>query len=452
MEIITLLANFMKWILSWCHRIWRADRVAAFVILVCVLFGGFVQIFSGPFLLLLLALMGVSVYAAATGRKVGVEELLRDVGLRLAGRMSAADSGGGRSDIPASSRYPIPPRDETQTEAEPPPPPPARRAARSRIQWTGDVLGSALGDRRSLTADSVARLEEALTANIRGQDVGINVLVRALRRQAAGVNANPNRPLSFLLVGPTGVGKTELAKITSQILARELIRFDIGQMGKDQSGGASWTLFGSPQGYVGGEGMLTSAVAAHPDAVVLIDEIEKGSGDLFDNFLAVLDEGRAKDTRSNQVINFSKTLVFFTSNLVTSISDEVYENPSKARDLVLATRFLKPELINRISFVIPMRALSGQAMTEIAEGMLENYIDRACGRRVINSEIKVERAVLETIIAKSDTKFGARDLQRVVEEIIGDPLADALLAHGRAGIRSVSLRANNGSVKVEVSS
>lgn len=303
----------------------------------------------------------------------------------------------------------------------------------------------------ALTLEAVGNLARLLPANIKGQGTAIDVLIRALRRRCSGVS-NSIKPISFLLVGPTGVGKTELAKLTAQGLGRTLERFDIGQLGKEgqhsSSQGAAWTLFGSPQGFIGGEGMLTSAVAANPTAVVLLDEIEKGNPELLDLFLAILDEGSAKDNKTNAVIDFSQTIIFFTSNLITEIPLEVQRNPSLARNLVLATAFLKPEMINRINHVVPMKSLDREALRNIATDVLRSFVTNAVGTA---PHKRVGQSVIDLVLTRSDTKYGARDVKRVVDEIVGDPLSDALIVRGnRFPVKKVAVTARNGRIEVEV--
>jgi ATP-dependent Clp protease ATP-binding subunit ClpA len=305
----------------------------------------------------------------------------------------------------------------------------------------------------ALTPEAVGNVARLLPSNIKGQGTAIDMLIRALRRRCSGVS-DSRQPISFLLVGPTGVGKTELAKLTAQGLGRTVERFDIGQLGKEGqhsgSQGAAWTLFGSPQGFIGGEGMLTSAVAANPNAVVLLDEIEKGNPELLDLFLAILDEGLAKDNKTNAVIDFSQTIIFFTSNLITEIPLEVQRNPSRARNLVLATAFLKPEMINRINHVVPLKSLDDEALRSIANDELQRFLTNA---KAVGpaAQKRVGQSVIDLVLTRSDTKYGARDVKRVVDEIVGDPLSDALIFRGnRFPVKQVAVTARNGRIEVEV--
>jgi ATP-dependent Clp protease ATP-binding subunit ClpA len=289
-------------------------------------------------------------------------------------------------------------------------------------------------------------------SRLKGQDTAVNLIIKSLKRRSVGIS-DRSRPLSFLLVGPTGVGKTEMAKLTAKGLGRKLEQFDVGQLGKEGSHsnaqGSGWTLFGSPQGFIGGEGKLTSTVLANPTCVILFDEIEKGSPELLDLFLAILDEGGAKDNRTNAVVNFSDCIIFFTSNLIAEIPPEICADLSNMRGLVLETGFFRPEMINRISHVIPMRPLDLKVRQAITRDLIEhllNKVVRPGGRKVVD-----DPAVVDAIVKKSDPRFGARDLQRVLDEIVGNPLTDALFDRADANApEHVIVRISGGRVHVEV--
>jgi len=182
--------------------------------------------------------------------------------------------------------------------------------------------------------------------------------------------------------------------------------------------------------------------------VVLLDEIEKGNPELLDLFLAILDEGSAKDNKTNAVIDFSQTIIFFTSNLVTEIPLEVQLNPSLARDLVLATAFLKPEMINRINHVIPMKSLDHEALRNIATDIMRSFVTNAVGKA---AHKRVGQSVIDLVLSRADAKYGARDLQRVVDEVVGDPLSDALISRGnRFPVRQLAVAVRSGRIEVEV--
>lgn len=314
------------------------------------------------------------------------------------------------------------------------------------VQWLGDFIDeSDLSDGRATTIAAVEKLDRELRAKLQGQDVAIDVVVRGLKRLAARASLDPHRPLSYLMVGPTGTGKTQIVKWTAEALGRKLLRFDMGNY-KDEAG--LWQLLGSPQGYVGGEGQLTAAVYADPDAVILFDEIEKGHEKLYDALLALIDEGQVKDRRTGHAIDFSRTIVVLTSNLVTQIPPEVYERPQTARDLVLQTGFLRPEMVNRIQWVVPFRPLSLAAIRQIAARQLGALAERLARERRLEG-VTIDRAVVDALVAKADTKYGARDIERLITQHVADPVAETLVSHADAKIRALAIRLRADHVVVE---
>jgi len=252
-------------------------------------------------------------------------------------------------------------------------------------------------------------LEELLHRRVIGQDEAVTAVSNAIRRSRAGLS-DPNRPIgSFLFLGPTGVGKTELAKALAEVLfddERAMIRIDIGEYQEKHSVSR---LVGAPPGYVGYEegGQLTESVRRRPYAVVLLDEIEKAHPDVFNILLQVLDDGRLTDGQG-RTVNFTNTVLIMTSNL---------------RGDPLNT--FKPEFINRIDEIVRFRPLGREDLFAIVGIQLAD-LKRRLGARRITLEVTPE-AEMWLGDRGYDPDFGARPLRRIIQREIGDPLSIALL-------------------------
>jgi ATP-dependent Clp protease ATP-binding subunit ClpB len=255
----------------------------------------------------------------------------------------------------------------------------------------------------------LVQLEDSLHRRVVGQDEAVSAVANAIRRSRAGLS-DPGRPIgSFLFLGPTGVGKTELAKALAEVLfddERAMIRIDMGEYQEKHSVSR---LVGAPPGYVGYEegGQLTESVRRRPYAVVLLDEIEKAHSDVFNILLQVLDDGRLTDGQG-RTVNFSNVVLIMTSNL---------------RGEPLNT--FKPEFINRIDEIVRFRPLGRGDLFAIV-GIQIGYLQRRLEARRITAEVTPE-AEMWLGDHGYDPDFGARPLRRVIQREIGDPLAVALL-------------------------
>ena len=258
--------------------------------------------------------------------------------------------------------------------------------------------------------EKLLHIEEALHQRVIGQDEAVSAVANAIRRSRAGLS-DPHRPIgSFLFMGPTGVGKTEMAKALAEYLfddERAVIRIDMSEYQERHSVAR---LVGAPPGYVGYDegGQLTEAVRRRPYCVVLFDEIEKAHSDVFNIFLAILDDGRLTDGQG-RLVNFTNTILIMTSNLA--------EDPRF---------FFKPEFVNRIDEIIRFAPLTEADLTKIVDIQLDALRARLADRRL---ELNVT-ADAKRILATNgyDPAFGARPLKRVIQKMVGDPVAIALLS------------------------
>ncbi|MFT4043537.1 MAG: ATP-dependent chaperone ClpB [Gordonia sp. (in: high G+C Gram-positive bacteria)] len=281
--------------------------------------------------------------------------------------------------------------------------------------WTGIPAGKMLEGE----TEKLLRMEEELGRRVIGQREAVVAVSDAVRRSRAGV-ADPNRPLgSFLFLGPTGVGKTELAKALAEFLfddERAMVRIDMSEYGEKH---AVARLVGAPPGYVGYEqgGQLTEAVRRRPYTVVLFDEVEKAHPDVFDILLQVLDEGRLTDGQG-RTVDFRNTILILTSNL----------GSGGDRDQVMAAvrGAFKPEFINRLDDVVIFAALSPEELVSIVDIQLGQLQKRLAQRRL---DLQVTPKAKEWLAERGfDPLYGARPLRRLVQQAIGDQLAKALLA------------------------
>ena len=281
--------------------------------------------------------------------------------------------------------------------------------------WTGVPVGKMLEGE----SEKLLRMEDELGTRVVGQLDAVQAVSDAVRRARAGV-ADPNRPTgSFLFLGPTGVGKTELAKALAGFLFdddRAMVRIDMSEYGEKHSVAR---LVGAPPGYVGYEagGQLTEAVRRRPYTIVLLDEVEKAHPDVFDVLLQVLDEGRLTDGQG-RTVDFRNTILIMTSNL----------GAGGTREQMMAavkTAF-KPEFINRLDDVVVFDALSQEQLTSIVDIQIDELARRLSARRL---ELDVDDDARVWLAERGyDPAYGARPLRRLVQQAIGDQLARKLLA------------------------
>ncbi|GAA3394157.1 ATP-dependent chaperone ClpB [Cryptosporangium minutisporangium] len=292
-------------------------------------------------------------------------------------------------------------------------------------QWTGIPAGRLLEGETA----KLLRMEDELGQRLIGQKEAVSAVSDAVRRARSGV-ADPDRPTgSFLFLGPTGVGKTELAKALAEFLfddERAMVRIDMSEYGEKHSVAR---LVGAPPGYVGYEegGQLTEAIRRRPYTVVLLDEVEKAHPDVFDILLQVLDDGRLTDGQG-RTVDFRNTILVLTSNLGSQLITDPSLDDKGRKDAVMEVvraRF-KPEFLNRLDDVVVFHALGTEELTRIVDIQLDRLGARLSDRRLT---LQVSDAAREWLaIGGFDPVYGARPLRRLVQSAIGDQLARALLA------------------------
>jgi len=300
--------------------------------------------------------------------------------------------------------------------------------ARIVSKWTGIPVSKMLeGEVKKLVT-----MEERLRHRVVGQDPALERVSNAIRRSRAGLS-DPKRPIgSFIFLGPTGVGKTELARALAEFLfddERALIRIDMSEYMEKHSVSR---LIGAPPGYVGYDegGQLTEAVRRHPYSVVLFDEIEKAHPDVFNIMLQIMDDGRLTDGRG-RVVDFKNTVLIMTSNLGSSYlvaenlrTEEDFEQAAKHVMEALHAHF-RPEFLNRVDDVIIFRPLGRDQLVKIIELQLENLRRLLADRKI---SIELTEAAKDQLFSQGyDPNFGARPLKRAIQKLIQDPLAIKIL-------------------------
>jgi ATP-dependent Clp protease ATP-binding subunit ClpC len=289
--------------------------------------------------------------------------------------------------------------------------------------------------------DEMARLltvETAMEKVVVGQHEAVSALCKALRRSRADLK-DPKRPIGcFLLLGPTGVGKTLLAKTLAEQMfgdSKSLIHLDMSEYGERHNVSR---LFGAPPGYVGFEegGQLTEKVRRNPYSVVLFDEVEKAHPEIWNALLQILEEGKLTDGQG-RVVNFRNTIILMTSNVgsdtirkqstlgFSPISDEASYEKARERVLEEAKKTFRPEFLNRLDDLIVFRSFTKPDLIQILNLEVEKVIERL---RAKNLQLELDETAKDFLVEKGyDPQYGARPMRRAVERFLEDSLAEELL-------------------------
>jgi len=273
------------------------------------------------------------------------------------------------------------------------------------------------------------QMEERLHDRVIGQDEAVTAVANAVRRSRSGL-ADPNRPVgSFIFLGPTGVGKTELARALAEFLfddEQALIRLDMSEY---QEKHTVARMLGAPPGYIGYDegGQLTEAVRRRPYSVVLFDEIEKAHPDVFNVLLQILDDGRLTDGQG-RTVDFRNTVLIMTSNLggqlIQEMSNRSFEEVREAVLAVLRDHF-RPEFLNRVDDIIVFKALTQEQLGAIVDIQLQRLQKRLDERKIT---LVVTESARRLLIERGwDPVYGARPLKRAIQRLVQDPLAMMLL-------------------------
>jgi ATP-dependent Clp protease ATP-binding subunit ClpB len=319
-------------------------------------------------------------------------------------------------------------------------------------RWTGIPVSRLMEGE----TEKLVHMEERLHERVVGQNAAIEAVATALRRSRAGLQ-DPDRPIgSFLFLGPTGVGKTELARALAEFMfdsQEAMIRIDMSEYMEKHSVSR---LVGAPPGYVGYEegGQLTEAVRRRPYAVVLLDEIEKAHADVFNTLLQVMDDGRLTDGQG-RTVDFKNTVLIMTSNIPVKSDEDTGEgtHAAVAADARLREELLpyfKPEFINRLDDIVRFNALTREQISEIVELQVQLVIARVAERGVHVTVSDDAKQLLGDI--GYDPTYGARPLRRVIQKQLTDRLALALLSGEIREGEDVSVDVADGELKLEPSS
>ncbi|MCU0305569.1 MAG: ATP-dependent chaperone ClpB [Thermoanaerobaculales bacterium] len=318
--------------------------------------------------------------------------------------------------------------------------------ARTVSRWSGIPVSRLLEGEKAKLLEMEGRIGDRVV----GQDDAVRAVAAAVRRARAGLK-DPNRPIgSFLFLGPTGVGKTELARALAEFLfddERAMVRVDMSEYMEKHSVAR---MIGAPPGYIGHDegGQLTEAIRRRPYSVILLDEIEKAHPDVFNVLLQLLDDGRLTDGKG-RTVDFRNTVVIMTSNIASSVIQDLPESErERMKGLVMAElkRHFRPEFLNRVDEVLVFHRLDEGHMERIVRIQLERF-NALLAHQGLRVEASDEAVAL---LARRgfDPDFGARPLKRAIQHLVQDPLANLVLAGGLAAGATIRLEVSDGELRL----
>ena len=286
-------------------------------------------------------------------------------------------------------------------------------------KWTGIPVAKLMEGE----VDKLIHLEKQLHERVVGQDAPVGAVSNAIRRSRAGLS-DPNRPIgSFLFLGPTGVGKTELARALAEFLfddERAMVRIDMSEYMEKHSVSR---LIGAPPGYVGYDegGQLTEAVRRRPYSVILLDEVEKAHPDVFNTLLQLLDDGRLTDGQG-RTVDFTNTVLIMTSNLGSEFIDpDLPDETISERVMNVVRGHFRPEFLNRVDDIIVFERLTKGDLRQIVEIQFESLRQRLQDRRI---DLDLTDKAIDWLTENGyDPNYGARPLKRLLQTAVADPLA-----------------------------
>ncbi len=320
-------------------------------------------------------------------------------------------------------------------------------------RWTGVPSTKLLEEE----ADKLLNMEDYLHKRVIGQDIAIKAISEAVRRSRAGLN-DPKRPMgSFIFLGPTGVGKTELAKALAEFLfdtEDALIRIDMSEYMEKH---AVAKLIGAPPGYVGYEegGQLTEKVRRRPYSVILLDEIEKAHPHVFNILLQLLDDGRLTDSKG-RVVNFKNTVVIMTSNVASHLImeefatdfslEEKYNNINKVAINELS-KYFKPEFLNRVDDIVVFHPLTKENLRDVAKLLLKGFSNRL---KDVPINVKFDNSALDEVSKVGfDPSYGARPMKRAIQRLIENPVAESIISGKIRPNSNIEISFNNDNINIK---
>jgi ATP-dependent Clp protease ATP-binding subunit ClpB len=285
-----------------------------------------------------------------------------------------------------------------------------------------DQAAAEAAERKS-AAVGIADIEAGLRARIIGQDKAIEAIIGTLKKQFAGLGKK-NKPPVFLFCGPTGTGKTEIAKALADYSGRKLLKYD---MPAYSSSATLNELIGPPPGFMGSDrgGKLTSDLRDNPYSVLLLDEMEKANKQVYKIFLSAFDGDGLKDQSSSVVVSLAQCIVVMSSNLLQH--EDYIEDEKRLRNEILGTGYLPEDFLNRVDRLVHFQKFTGDVLEKITMKQYVDYIEDFVANKAPGATVNLDPSIVSLTLRSVDNKFGAREVQRFIDREMGGPLADAYM-------------------------